>query len=175
VNSNRLTYRRPREPMISDPQKDRKSRRSCTPNRQKLGGSYTPDQFKHYHYLITGYGDSGQQEEKRDIWLRVELKKACWFSRSGPSLGKPPTGFSESDVGEFIPSHAECRRSIGVPTWGKPPDLECDVGLKRQPSDGHESDYKNLRKVTDCQSETTLLTDDEIRHDISLIMNSTRF
>jgi hypothetical protein len=102
------------------------------------------------------YDDSGQQEEKRDIWLRVELKKACWFSRSGPSLGKPPTGFSESDV-------------------GVPPDVECDVGLTRQPSEGHDSDHKNLRKVTDCQSETTWLTDDEIRHDSSLIMNITRF
>jgi hypothetical protein len=128
--------------------------------------------------------------EPEDVWLPCEgnrgiqrtLRKVTELGGNYPdqrwwstSLDKPPTGFSESDVGEFIPSHAACRRSIGVPPCGKPPDLECDVGLTRQPSEGHDSDHKDLRKVTDCRSETTWLTDDEIRHDSSLIMNITRF
>jgi hypothetical protein len=93
--------------MISDSQKD-----------QKLGGSCTPDQLRGYHDLIIGYDVSGQQEEKRNNWLRVELKKVQWLSHSSPSRGKSPTNFSELDVGEFI------RR-----LFGGPPGVECDVGL----------------------------------------------
>ena len=70
-----------------------------------------------------------------------------------PSLGKPPTGFLESDVGEFIrsisPLESDGRLYCGPARrrYGGPPGVECDVGLM-------------LDELVSSELETTILTDD---------------
>ena len=101
------------------------------------------DPQKDCRIQVFEYDGSGQQEEKRNIGLRIGLKKTQWVFQFGPPLGKPSTGFSESDV-------------------GKPPDIECDVG-------------RMLDELVSSELATTKLTDDEVRIDSCLNMDSTRF
>ncbi len=83
-----------------------------------------------------------------------------WWRGSDPPLCKPPTGFSESDVGEFIRSTSPSQSDDHL--FGGPSDIECDVG-------------RMLDELVSSELETTMLADDEVCNDSCLTMESTRF
>ena len=76
-----------------------------------------------------------------------------------PPRGKPPTGFSESGVGEFI-RRLLARHVCGG--FGGPPDVECDVG-------------QMLDKLVSSELETTRLIEDEVCNGCCFTMDSKRF
>ena len=100
--------------------------------------------FCHSRKLLSGILERIQNK----IPVFAGMTNKC---ESSLSLGKPPTDFSELDIGESI------RRLFG----GRP-DVECDIGLM-------------LDKLISSELETTRLTVDEVRNGCCLTMDSTRF
>jgi hypothetical protein len=78
---------------------------------------------------------------------------------------KPPTGFSELDVGEFIRSTSPSQSDDRL--FGGPPGVECDVGRML--------DELVSSELEPTQLETTKLTTHIVRDGCCLTMNSTRF
>jgi hypothetical protein len=93
-----------------------------------------------------------------------------YLTGSSPPLCKPPTGFSDPDV-------------------GGPPDVECDVGLMLDNSMSSLKTFRRSKGFSDepparpaggseghkTELETTRLTDDEVCDGCCLAMDSTRF
>ena len=68
---------------------------------------------------------------KRDCFDKKRLAMTDWRG-SSPPVGKPTTGFSESDV-------------------GRPPDTECDIGLDTSPSGESETTWWRYDEIrNDC-------------------------
>jgi hypothetical protein len=76
------------------------------------------------------------------------------------SLGNPPSGFSELDVGRCIRSTSPSRSDERL--LGGPPGVECDFGLI-------------LDELVSSGLETTRLIDDEVHHGYCFTMDRTRF
>jgi hypothetical protein len=125
-------------------------------------------------------GDTGSEsvvqlichyEHRRDLPMRSNpkvLRKDCFDKKRPPMTewcdlpAACPPSFWRSYLTGSSPPLGEPPTGFSEPDVGEPPDVECDIGW-------------TLDEFVSYESETTLLTDDEVHIDYCLTIDSKRF